>query len=134
MWWPKVTTYFLYAISKIIWHFFGIFGRNYLEIYRKFSSFLVQTNFCGIQSWKYWELLLSLYLNMSSFCFFALVYTLNDNFCNETTVWKYSIEALFYQEFKKFLPPKLAKLVNRPIHHVKFISLNSRKKIFLSMC
>jgi hypothetical protein len=40
-----VTTYFFNAIWKIIWHFFGIFGRNYLEIFWKFSSFLVQTYF-----------------------------------------------------------------------------------------
>ena len=32
----------LYAIWKIVWHFLGIFGRNYFEILRKFSSFHVQ--------------------------------------------------------------------------------------------
>jgi hypothetical protein len=38
---------------------------------------------------------------MSSFCFFALVYTLNRIFWSETTVWQKSIEALFYPELKK---------------------------------
>jgi hypothetical protein len=30
-----------------------------------------------------------------------------------------------YPELKKFITPKLAKLVSRPIHHVKFNKLNS---------
>ena len=54
-------------------------------------------------SWKklYWKCNLSLCSHMSLFCFFALVYTLNHNFCNETTVWEKSIEDFFYQELKK---------------------------------
>jgi hypothetical protein len=30
--------------------------------------------------------------------FFALVYTLNHNFCNETTAWEKSVESLVYQK------------------------------------
>ena len=60
-----------------------------------------QTDFSGITSWKYREGHLWLYSNMSSFCFFALVYTLNHNFCHETMVWEKPIEALFYPELKK---------------------------------
>jgi hypothetical protein len=35
------------------------------------------------------------YLNMFSFCFLALVYTLNHTFLNENTIWEKFIEALF---------------------------------------
>jgi hypothetical protein len=51
-----------------------------------------------------------IFSKMSFFCFFALVYTLNHNFCNETMVWEKSIKAVFNQEFKKNISPKLAKL------------------------
>jgi hypothetical protein len=51
-------------------------------------------------------------------------FALNHNFCNDTTVWEKSIKALFYPKLKKIISPKLAKLVSRPIHRLKFISLN----------
>jgi hypothetical protein len=74
-----------------------------------------QTYFSGIISWKYWECHLLLYSNMSSFCFFVLVYTLNHNFCNETTVWQKSIEALFYPELKKNYFTEICQ-IGKPTH------------------
>ena len=97
----------------------------------KFSSFSVQKIFY-LFFWNhklnYWEWHLLFYSNTSSFWLFALVYTLNHNFCNETTVRQKSIKALFYRELKKFITPKLAKSISRPIHRVKFNKLNSWKK------
>jgi hypothetical protein len=71
---------------------------------------------------------------MSSFCSFALVHTLKHFFLNETTVWEKSIKALFDQELKKNISPRLAQLVSQPVDRFKFISFNSLKKLFLSMC
>jgi hypothetical protein len=56
-------------------------GEKIVEI--KFSSFLVQKS----QAKNFGNATFLLYSNMSSFCFFALVYTLNHTFSNETTVW-----------------------------------------------
>jgi hypothetical protein len=89
---------------KIMCHFIGIFGRNYWKYLENFPHFLFKnfkTYSYWILSWKYWEWLLSLYSNMSSFCFFALVYTLNRIFWSKTTVWQKSIEALFYPKLNK---------------------------------
>jgi hypothetical protein len=111
--------------------FLGFLGETIWKYLENFPHFLFknfQTYSYGIISWKYWELLLSLYSNMAWFCFFALVYTLNHTFWNETTVWQKSIKALFYSELKKMITLKLAKLVSQPIHRVKFNKLNSWKK------
>jgi hypothetical protein len=58
---------------------------------------------------------------MSSFCFLALVHPLNHNFSNETTGWEKAIEALFNQELKKYISIKLAKLMSRLDHRLKYI-------------
>jgi hypothetical protein len=88
---------------------------KYIENFPHFLFKNFQTNFSGILSWKYWEWLLSLYQNRSSFCFFALVYTLNHNFSNETTVWQKSIKAFFYPELKKFYHTESCK-IGKPTH------------------
>jgi hypothetical protein len=38
------------------------------------------------------------------------------------------------KNLKKIISPRLAHLISRPVDHFKFISFNSRKKIFLLMC
>jgi hypothetical protein len=73
----KSSDIFLGFSVETIWKYFENFPHFFFKIF--------QTNFSGMLSWKYSEWLLSLYLNMSSFCFFALVSTLNHTFLNETT-------------------------------------------------
>ena len=62
---------------------------------------------------------------MSLFCLFALVNTINHNVLDETTVWEESFEALFHQELIKNIPLKLAKLISRLDHRLKYILLTS---------
>ena len=84
---------FLRFLVETFWKYFENFPHFWFKIF--------QTNFSGILSWKYWEWLLALYLNMLSFCFFALVYTLNHTFLNENTVCAKCTLALFNQKLKK---------------------------------
>jgi hypothetical protein len=97
----------LLFLVKIIW--------KYFENLPHFLFKNFQTYFFGIITWKYWECHLLLYSNMSSFCFLALVYTLNHNFCKETTVWQKSIEALFYPELKKNYFTEICQ-IGKPTH------------------
>jgi hypothetical protein len=114
------------VLIKINWKYF----KTYHFLFKNF-----QTNFSGIISWKYWECHFLLCSNMSLFCFYALVYTLDHTFSNKTTVQQKSIVALFYSKLKKkIITLKLTELVRRPIHRVKFDKFNSWKIIFLSMC
>ena len=128
---------FFYAIWKIKENVFVILGQTYLVIFREFSSFLVQ-KFSNLSFWNH-QLKI---LRMPTLTLFKYVLVLflrfclyhNHNFWNETTVWQKSIEAFFIKYYRKFIKPKLTKLVSRPIHHVKFDQLDSWKKIFHSMC
>jgi hypothetical protein len=99
--WPHIF-YMLFEKSYDIFSGFSVETIwKYIENFPHFLYKIFQAYFSGILSWKYWEWLLSLYLNMSSFCFFAIVFTLNPNFSNETRVWQKSIKALFIQNLEK---------------------------------
>jgi hypothetical protein len=119
-------TFFLEFSVETIWKYFGSSPHFLFKIF--------QTNFSGILSWKYWEWLLSLYSNISSFSFFALVYTLNHTFCNELRFGRNPSKPSLIKNKIFFTSLRLAQLVSRPVHHFKFNLFNSRKKIFLSMC
>ena len=87
--------------------------------------------FSGITGIKYWECYHLFYSNMSSFCFFALVYTLNHNFCNKTTVLEKPIGALFYLKLKK-ISPKFGKPTHLPRKTYLFKLMKTN--LFFSMC
>jgi hypothetical protein len=125
-----VTTYFLYALWKIIWHYFEIFGRKYLEIFWKFSSFLVQKVIFQKSLAKNIVNATFYFFQICPFFFFALVHTINHNFCNETTVWAKSVESLVNKNKQKFILLELAKFLSRPVHRIQFISFISWKKYF----
>jgi hypothetical protein len=111
----------LWFLVKNIW--------KYFENLPHFLFKQFQTYFSGIISWKYWEYHILLHSNISSFCFFALVYTLNHNFCNETTVWQKSIKALFYPEIKKKYFTEICQ-IGKPTHPpVKIYFIKHMKKI-----
>jgi hypothetical protein len=83
--WPYIF-YMLFEKSYDI--FLGFSVETIWKYIENFPNFLFknfQTNFCEILSCKYLEWLFSLYLNMYSFCFFALLNTLNHTFLNEST-------------------------------------------------
>ena len=109
------------------------FGRNYLEnilkiflIFRSkiFKLIFLESSAENIKNTTFF------YSNMSSFYFFALVNTLNHNFCNKTTVWEKSIEALFNPEFKENYFTETCQIgkPTRPPFKIYFIQL--MKKYF----
>jgi hypothetical protein len=110
------------------WDFRSKLLGNILKIFL-ISCSIFQTNFSWILSWKYLKWLLSLCLNMSSFCSFALVYTLNYNFSDELRFGRNPLK--LYPELKKIISPKCDKLVSQPVYRLK---KNSWTKLFLSMC
>jgi hypothetical protein len=67
---------------------------------------------------------------MSLFCFFALVYTLNHTFLNETTDRQKYSKALIIRNKRNFNTLKLAELISRPIHQFQFYLTHAGKYFF----
>ena len=71
------------------------------------------------------------------FFYFVLIFPRffsSHNFLKKNTVLEKSIEALFNQELRNSIWPKLAELVSRLDHRLKLILFISWKTIFFSMC
>jgi hypothetical protein len=84
-------TWFFDFWSKIIGNILKIFLISCSQI---FKIILLESPAENIQNATFYFI---------QICSFALVYTLNHNFCKETTVWEKSIKALFNPELKKQL-------------------------------
>ena len=133
-----MTTYFLYAIWKIIWNFLGIFGRNYLKIFWKnfhisCTKFLFKLIFLesfaeniGNGYFHY----IQIWLRFVSSLFFILWIIL---FQTKLRFDRNASKPPFIQNQKKIITPKLAKLVSQPMDRVKFNKLTLWKKISLDV-
>ena len=102
--------------------FFGIFGQNYFHDFL-FKNF--QTYFFWNHQLKILRMPPFILFKYATFCFFALVYALNHNFCKETTVWEKYIEVLCNPELKILYFTETCKIgePTRPPFKMYFIQL-----------